>query len=223
MQKNDSIIKKVVVNSRKRSLALSKLQAAADAAAAATPQGFLFTGDDAMPSEIFPCTLLTPGHLCPRHDAPGADDVVSVASEEGLAIGGPGQADTLGLAALLADGGELGLELINLALLLEVEDDDAAGGSSAEPVAVGGEDESVDLVVGVEGVEVLGLVKIPEHGGAVLATRGAERAIGRDGDGVDVAGVADVVGLQLAGRKLPNLFFLESARGSYDRIAAVAK
>ena len=139
------------------------------------------------------------------HDTPGADDVVGVTSEQGLAIGGPGEGHTLGLAALLADGGELGLELVDLALLLEVEDDDGAGGGSAEPVAVGREDESVDLVVGVEGVQVLGLVKVPEHGGAVLATRSAERTVGGDGDSVNVAGVADVVGLQLAGVELPNL------------------
>ena len=65
----------------------------------------------------------------------------------------------------------------------------------------------MDLVTGVEGVEVLGLVEIPEHGGAVLATGGAEGSIGGDGDGVDVAGVTDVVGLETAGSELPNLVF----------------
>lgn len=142
--------------------------------------------------------------LCPGHNAPRADDVVGVAGEQGLAIRGPGQADALRVAALLA-GLELGLELVDLALLLEVEDDDAAGGGGAEPVAVGGEDEGVDLVVGVERVQVLALVKVPQHGGAVLAAGRAERAVGGDGDGVDVSGVADVVGLQLAGRELPDL------------------
>ena len=63
----------------------------------------------------------------------------------------------------------------------------------------------MDLVVGVQGVEVLGLVKVPEHRGAVLAAGGAEGAVGGDGDGVDVAGVTDVVGLELAGGELPNL------------------
>lgn len=144
--------------------------------------------------------------LSAGHDTPGTDDVVGVTGEEGLAIGGPGEGDTLGLAGLLADVLELGLELVDLALLLEVEDDDAAGGGSAEPVAVGGEDEGVDLVVGVERVKVLALVEVPEHGGTVLATGSAEGAIGGDGDGVDVAGVTDVVGLELAGRELPNLF-----------------
>jgi len=153
--------------------------------------------------------LVLPSHpagtLRAGHDTPGADEVVGVAGEQGLAVSGPGEGDTLGLAGLLADSGGLGLELVDLALLLEVEDDDARGGGSAEPVAVGGEDQGVNLVTGVQGVQVLGLVQVPEHGGSVLATGGAERAIGGDGDGVDVAGVADVVGLELAGGELPNL------------------
>jgi hypothetical protein len=63
----------------------------------------------------------------------------------------------------------------------------------------------VDLVAGVEGVEVLGLVEVPQHGGSVLAAGGAQGSVGGDGDGVDVAGVTDVVGLQAAGRELPDL------------------
>lgn len=66
----------------------------------------------------------------------------------------------------------------------------------------------MDLVVGVKRVQVLGLVEVPQHGGAVLATGSAERAIGGDGDGVDVASVADVVGLQLARRQFPNLMLV---------------
>ncbi|QBZ63672.1 hypothetical protein PoMZ_05358 [Pyricularia oryzae] len=141
-----------------------------------------------------------------EHDAPGADDVVGVTGEQGLTVGAPGERDTLGLPALLANGGELGLELVDLALLLQVEDDDAGGSGSAQPVPVGGEDEGVDLVVGVKRVQVLGLVQVPKHGGAVLATRGAEGSVRGDGDGVDVAGVADVVSLELAARELPDLF-----------------
>ena len=53
----------------------------------------------------------------------------------------------------------------------------------------------MDFVSGGEGVEVFGLVEIPEHSGAVFAAGGAERSVGGDGHGVDVAGVADVVGL----------------------------
>ena len=52
---------------------------------------------------------------------------------------------------------------------------------------------------------MLGLVQVPEHGGTVLATGGAEGSVGGNGDGVDVAGVTDVVGLETAGSELPNL------------------
>jgi hypothetical protein len=149
--------------------------------------------------------------LCSRHDTPSTDDVVGVTSEQSLTISGPSQRDRLGLAALLANGSELNDELVNLALLLEVEDDDVGGSGSAEPVSVGREDKGVDLVAGVEGVQVLGLVEVPEHGGTVLATGGAEGTIGGDGDGVDVSSVADVVSLELAGREFPNLE-IESAQ-----------
>jgi hypothetical protein len=63
----------------------------------------------------------------------------------------------------------------------------------------------VDLVTGGQRVEVLGLVQVPQHGGSVLTTGGAQGAIGRDSDGVDVAGVTDVVGLDAAGSKFPDL------------------
>ena len=52
---------------------------------------------------------------------------------------------------------------------------------------------------------MLGFVQVPEHGGSVFAARGAEGAVRGDGDGVDVAGVADVVGLDAAGGEFPYL------------------
>lgn len=57
----------------------------------------------------------------------------------------------------------------------------------------------MNLIAGLERVEVFGLIEIPEHGGAILTTRSAEGSIRGDGDGVDVASVADVVGLDAAG------------------------
>ena len=90
-------------------------------------------------------------------------------------------------------------------LALKVEDLDAGGGGCAEPVAVGGEYESVDDVAGLERVQVLALVEVPKHGDTVLAAGRRQRAVGRDRDGVDVAGVAVVVGLELELRELPNL------------------
>lgn len=52
---------------------------------------------------------------------------------------------------------------------------------------------------------MLALIEVPKHGDAVLATGGSERTIGGDGDGVDVSGVAVVVGLQLELREFPDL------------------
>ena len=90
-------------------------------------------------------------------------------------------------------------------LALEVEDFDTAGGGSAEPVAIGREDEGVDNVTGFEGVEVLALVQVPEHSDTVLTARGGKRTIGRDGDGVNVSGVSVVVGLELELGQFPDL------------------
>ena len=63
----------------------------------------------------------------------------------------------------------------------------------------------MDLVASGQGVEVLGFIQVPEHGGAVFAARCAEGAVRGDGDGVDVAGVPDVVGLDAAGGEFPDL------------------
>ena len=90
-------------------------------------------------------------------------------------------------------------------LALEVEDLDASGSGRAEPVAVRGEDEGVNNVAGLERVQVLALVEVPEHSDAVLATGRRQRAVGRDRDGVDVASVAVVVGLELELGEFPDL------------------
>ena len=52
---------------------------------------------------------------------------------------------------------------------------------------------------------MLALVEVPEHGDTILAAGSRQRTIGRDRDGVNVTGVAVVVGLELELRKLPNL------------------
>ena len=90
-------------------------------------------------------------------------------------------------------------------LALEIEDFDAGRGSCAQPVPVGREDEGVDDVASLEGVEVLALVEVPKHRDTVLSARGRERTIGRNRDSVDVASVAVVVGLQLELLELPDL------------------
>ena len=63
----------------------------------------------------------------------------------------------------------------------------------------------MDLIASLQGVEVLGLVEIPEHSGAVFAAGSAEGTVGGDGDCVDVAGVANVVGLNTARGEFPDL------------------
>ena len=143
--------------------------------------------------------------LLSRHNPPSPDQVIRITRKQRLPIRTPRQTHTLGLPALLAYGCILGLQLVNLALLLEIEDDDGARRRGAEPVSVRGEDEGVDLVTGGQGVEVLGLVEVPEHGCAVFAAGGTEGAVGGDGHGVDVAGVADVVGLDAAIGEFPYL------------------
>ena len=122
-----------------------------------------------------------------------------------MTIRTPRQTHTLRLPALLPHGVVLWLQFVDLALLLQIEDDDRAGGGSAQPVAVGRENEGVDFVASGEGVEVFRLVEVPEHGSTVLASGGAERAVRGDGDGIDVARVTNVVGLDAAGRKFPHL------------------
>ena len=56
----------------------------------------------------------------------------------------------------------------------------------------------MDLVPGVEGVQVLGIVQVPQHRGTVLSTGRTERSVGRDSDYVDVSCVSVVIRGQLA-------------------------
>jgi hypothetical protein len=143
--------------------------------------------------------------LTSRHDTPGTNLVVSVSSKQSLSIRAPCQAHTFWVSALLANLDVLWLQLIHLALLLQVEDDDAAGRGCAQPVSIWRENEGVDLIASSEGIKVLGLVQVPKHGGSILSTGRAEGSIWGDGNGVDVAGVSDVVGLEFAGGKFPDL------------------
>ena len=108
--------------------------------------------------------------------------------------------------------GELGLELINDGLGLQVPDLDAGRGGGAQPVTVGGEDQGVNdiITLALQGVQVLALVQVPEHGDTITSTGSAKGTIGGNGDGVNVTGVSDVVGAQLALGKLPDLKFMFS-------------
>ena len=137
----------------------------------------------------------------PRHDTPNPDHLIRISSKQRLPIRAPTETDRLRLPRLLAHGPlvHVRLQLVHLALLLQVEDDDVARGRRAQPVSVRREYERVDLVAGGQRIKVFGFVQVPEHRCAVFAAGGAEGAVRGDGHGVDVACVADVVGLNPAG------------------------
>mmetsp|Transcript_9105 Transcript_9105/g.28847 ORF Transcript_9105/g.28847 Transcript_9105/m.28847 type:complete len:281 (+) Transcript_9105:58-900(+) len=158
------------------------------------------------------------GRLAADADAPDADVPVGVAGEEGGAVGRPAERDAVVRRRLLAHGGEVGLELVDDGLGLEVPDLDARRRRRAQPVPVRREDHRVDDVPRDERVEVLALVQVPEHGGAVLAARGAEGAVGRDGDRVEVPRVPHQVGAQLAVREVPHLDQLVPAARHDQRV-----
>merc|ERR1719379_1507592 len=67
----------------------------------------------------------------------------------------------------------LGGELVQHVLVFQVPDLDGNIGSSHQPVVLRREGEGIDGATGVQRVEVLAIVDIPEHHAAVLATRGA--------------------------------------------------
>ena len=140
-------------------------------------------------------------------DGVDADFGVSVSRKEGGAVSGPAEAGAVGSHSALADR-DLALlkpDLVDDDLGLEVPDLDALLGGSAEPVSVGAKDEGVDDVASFETVESLAFVEVPEHGSAVLASGSAEGAVGGNGDGVQIASVANKVGEELARGEVPDL------------------
>ncbi len=96
-------------------------------------------------------------------DLPDPDDAVGVAGEQRLSVGAPGHAEALrrvrgGVPA------DLRAQLLHHVLGLQVPDLDGGPGGGAQPVAVGGEAQRVDGVGVVEGVQVLAVVEVPQHG-----------------------------------------------------------
>jgi len=156
-------------------------------------------------------------------DLPDTDETISVSREESGSISRPGERDALGILGLLTAVEELGTELVNNGLGLEIPDLDARVGGSAQPVAVGGEGKSVDDIAGLKRVEVLGVVQVPKHDNAVLATRGAKRTVRRNGDSVDVTSVANVVSSKLALGEFPNLDDLVPSTRNNDGVGRVRR
>ena len=92
-----------------------------------------------------------------------------------------------------------------------------------ENIPVRTECQGVDGVGVVQSVQMLAVIEIPEHGLGVLAARGTEGAVRRHSDGVQVAGVADVVGLQLAVGQVPHLDILVPSSGHNDGVLVVGR
>lgn len=113
------------------------------------------------------------------------------------------------------------VEISNESLGLQIEDLDTSISTSAEPVAVGGEAEGVDDRVGLESVELLSFVEIPEDGVTVLTSRGAERSVGGNSDGVDVASVTSQDELDGAVGEIPDLNSLIPATRNHDGVVGV--
>lgn len=147
--------------------------------------------------------MLKPKHtnLHGVHDLPDADLVVGVTGEKNVAVSRPGKSAGDGSLTL----NSLRLELVNNNVLLEVVDLDAGGGSSSQPVAAGRESKVEDLVSRRQSVAEFAVVNVPDKSLTVLATGGAQGSVGRQSEGVNVTGVADVVSLQAAAGNIPGL------------------
>lgn len=113
----------------------------------------------------------------------------------------------------LAVPGHLGAQLFDHVLGLQIPDLDAGSGGGAQPVAIGREAQAVDGVGVIQGVQMLAIIQVPKHGLGVLAAGGAQGTIGRHGHRVQIAGVADVVGLELAVGQVPHLKAQEESNG----------
>mmetsp|Transcript_4946 Transcript_4946/g.8723 ORF Transcript_4946/g.8723 Transcript_4946/m.8723 type:complete len:347 (-) Transcript_4946:100-1140(-) len=155
---------------------------------------------------------------------PGVDLAVRVPGVEHAAVGGPAERGAVGHGRVLAQRGHLGHQLVHHLLALQVPDLDALRGGRAQPVAVGREHQRVDDVARGQRVQPLALVQVPEHGGAVLAARGAQAAVGGDSGRGQVARVPDQVRAQLAVSQGPHLHQLVPAgRDNDGRLGAGAE
>lgn len=135
---------------------------------------------------------------------PDSDLVVSVTGEQVLTVSRPSQRDGFGVLGLGA-GGNLRLEFVQQGSFLQLEDLDARGGGSSQPVSVGRESQGADFSVSVQGVQGDVVVQVPQDDDTVLAGRSAQRPIGRQSDARDVTGVADEVSVALVVGQVPRL------------------
>lgn len=157
-------------------------------------------------------------HQAGGANRPNADDVVGVARVKRRTVRRPLEGRAVRLLGLLANRRKLRAELVNDGLGFEIPDLDARLSRRAQPIAVRREAQAVDDVTSIEGVETLAFTKVPEHRNAVLPTGGAQGTVRRDGDGVDVASVANEVRANLAVSEVPDLHELVPATRHDDRV-----
>ena len=72
-------------------------------------------------------------------------------------------------------------------------------------IPVGAEGEGVDSISMVQGIEVLAIIEVPQHGLGILAAGSTEGTVRGHSDSVQVASMTNVVGLQLAVGQVPDL------------------
>jgi hypothetical protein len=81
----------------------------------------------------------------------------------------------------------------------------------------------MDKGTSLQGVEVLGLVQVPEHDNTVLTGGGTEGTIGGDGNSVDITVVTNKVGTELHLGKIPDLNNLVPTTGNDERVGRVGR
>jgi len=149
---------------------------------------------------------------------PNTDSLVGVTGKDGVRVSAPCNGDASRLLGVGLEVRSLLGELGDANLLLKIEDLDAVLGGGADPVLGGVEDELIHLAASLELIHALALLKIPDEDHAVLASSGAEGALRRHTDGVEVASGASEVVLQLEVlTKAPDLNEVIPAAGDSDR------
>lgn len=140
-------------------------------------------------------------------DGEDVDGTFGGTAEEAVTISGPLDGSAPRKARL--DGGlvflDWGLNVGKDFLVLQIPNLNGGIGSGTQPVVLRREAHGGDDGTGIEGVQVLSFVDIPEHSGTVLTTGSTERSIRRDGDGVDNFGVSCQVGLESTVVQVPDL------------------
>jgi hypothetical protein len=63
----------------------------------------------------------------------------------------------------------------------------------------------MNFITSIQGIKVFRFIKVPKHCSAIFTARCTKRAIGGDCNGVDVASVANMVSLDAARCKFPDL------------------